>query len=102
LEGRFLGKELTIQQLQNYIKEFDYNPNNQTAYFLKLIEEVGELSEAIRKDTRLAMVKGIKGTIEEELTNVLYYVVALANTYNINLNECFWLKDELNKKKWNR
>ena len=67
---------------------------------MKLIEEVGELSEVIRKNRRMEGNKDIKGTIEEELYDVLYYVLALANTYGINLEECFLKKEELNKKKY--
>lgn len=70
-------------------------------YFLKLIEEVGELSEAIRKDIRLNADNDIKGTVEEELYDVLYYVIALANVYNINLEECTELKEKINKGKYN-
>jgi NTP pyrophosphatase (non-canonical NTP hydrolase) len=69
---------------------------------MKLIEEVGELSEVLRKDRRLDNIGDIKGTVEEELCDVLYYIVALANVYDINLNRCFQLKDELNKVKWKR
>ena len=47
--------------------------NNTQRYFLKLIEEVGELSEVIRKNKRMED-NFIKGTIEEELSDVLYYV----------------------------
>ena len=65
-----------------------------------MIEEVGELSEVIRKNRRMEGNKDIKGTIEEELYDVLYYVLALANTYGINLEECFLKKEELNKKKY--
>jgi NTP pyrophosphatase (non-canonical NTP hydrolase) len=70
-----------------------------TDYFLKLAEEVGELAETIRKDLRFKDTGKIKGTIEEELCDVLYYVVALANVYNIDLEENFRLKDEMNKLK---
>lgn len=70
---------VTLHGLQAYIKEKDYRPELKQAYFLKLVEEVGELAEVIRKDRRLAEVGGIKGTIEEELYDVLYYVAALAN-----------------------
>ncbi len=38
----------------------------------------------------------IKGTIEEELSDVLYYVLMIANTYDINLEKCFRIKEELN------
>jgi NTP pyrophosphatase (non-canonical NTP hydrolase) len=97
-----LEQDMTLSQLQEYIKQFDHNPEKRTAYFMKLIEEVGELSEVLRKGKRLSETGTIKGTIEEELCDVLYYLAALANVYDINLNKCFQLKDELNKVKWNR
>lgn len=97
-----MNQEMTLTQLQQYIKQFDHHPAERSAYFMKLVEEVGELSEVIRKNKRLDETGNIKGTIEEELCDVLYYVIALANVYNIDLNNCFRLKDEINKVKWNR
>ena len=38
----------------------------------------------------------IKGTIEE-LSDVLYYVLMIANTYDIDLEDCFRMKEELNR-----
>ena len=95
-----LKKSLTIKELQAYIKAKDYQPELKNAYFQKLIEEVGELSEVIRKDKRLEDLGSIKGTIEEELYDVLYYVFCLANVYDIDLEQSFHLKEELNKKKY--
>ncbi|MDP5273866.1 MazG nucleotide pyrophosphohydrolase domain-containing protein [Chengkuizengella axinellae] len=92
----------SLFQLQQYIKQFDHNIENKEKYFMKLIEEVGELSEVLRKDVRMNQRGHIKGTIEEELSDVLYYVITLANVYDIDLEESFKLKDELNKVKWNR
>ena len=40
---------MKLSELQSHIKEFDYAPEQYEHYFLKLIEEVGELSESIRK-----------------------------------------------------
>jgi NTP pyrophosphatase (non-canonical NTP hydrolase) len=94
------SENLTIVDLQRYIKDKDFKPDMKHAYFLKLIEEVGELAEVIRKDKRLVDTRSIKGTIEEELYDVLYYVLALANVYEINMEECFRLKEEVNKRKW--
>lgn len=91
--------EMTIKKLQAFIKSKDHNPDLKQAYFLKLIEEVGELSEAIRKNHRLEQ-KDIKGTIEEELYDVLYYLLALANVYDIDLEECVRLKEAINKEKY--
>lgn len=95
-----MANEISLNKLQKFIKSKDFNPDSQQGYFLKLIEEVGELSEAIRKDLRLKD-GNIKGTVEEELYDVLYYVIALANIYDINLEECIQLKEKINKEKYN-
>ena len=57
----------TIKYLQNYIKQKDYHPELLKDYFLKLAEEVGELSRAMRKDIKAESLEQIKGTIDEEL-----------------------------------
>jgi NTP pyrophosphatase (non-canonical NTP hydrolase) len=97
-----MEENLTLKKLQEYIKLKDYQPDLKHQYFLKLIEEVGELSEVVRKDRRLSQSETIKGTIEEELYDVLYYVLALANVYQIDLEECFKLKEAINAKKYKR
>ncbi len=85
-------EKITISNLQMLIKEIDHKNNSIDKYFYKLTEEVGELAQAIRKDKRLKDNGTIKGTIEEELYDVLYYVICLANMYDINLEECMFLK----------
>jgi NTP pyrophosphatase (non-canonical NTP hydrolase) len=64
-----LGTNITLNQLQEYLKNKDYNPGEVMAYFYKLIEEVGEFAEAMRKNKRQGE-SDIKGTIEEELSDV--------------------------------
>jgi len=90
---------MELKELQAYIKNKDFKPELKHGYFLKLIEEVGELSESIRKNKRLAST-GLKGSIEEELYDVLYYVIALANVYEIDLEKCMELKEKINQIKW--
>jgi len=92
-----MNEALSVRQLQEYIKKSDYAPDQKQHYFYKLVEEVGELSEVIRKNKRIKDTGIIKGTIEEELYDVLYYVAALANVYGIDLEECFRLKEEIIK-----
>lgn len=92
--------DLTIKKTQKYLKEKykrikSEDIKNTQRYFLKLIEEVGELAEVIRKDKRMNG-DNIKGTIEEELSDVLYYVLMIANTYDIDMETCFRMKEELN------
>ncbi|RIW32065.1 hypothetical protein D3H55_14015 [Bacillus salacetis] len=91
---------MNLNQLQQYIKKKDHKPELKNAYFQKLIEEVGELSEAIRKNKRLEEEGSIKGTIEEELYDVLYYITAIANIHDIDLKHCMRLKAELNLEKY--
>ncbi|MBP1996689.1 MazG nucleotide pyrophosphohydrolase domain-containing protein [Paenibacillus eucommiae] len=95
-----LRSNITLNELQQYIKNKDFNPDA-SAYFYKLIEEVGELAEVIRKNKRQE-AGNIKDSIEEELSDVLYYTIALANVFQINLEESFKQKEELNKLKWGK
>lgn len=95
-------KEVTLRDLQKMIGSIDHKNNAIDKYFYKLTEEVGELAKAIRKDKRLKNSDTIKGTVEEELYDVFYYVICLANMYDISLEECMFLKEELNAEKYDR
>ncbi len=93
---------MTLGELQAYIKAKDFKPELKQGYFLKLVEEVGELAEMIRKERRLADTGEIKGTIDEELYDVIYYAVALANVYGVDLEEAFRLKEAVNAQKYSQ
>lgn len=94
--------EITLKELQKAITKIDHKNNAIDKYFYKLTEEVGELAKVIRKDKRLVNSETIKDTIEEELYDVLYYVICLANMYEIDLTQCAILKEKLNSEKYNR
>lgn len=91
----------TVKYLQNYIKEKDYKPELKKDYFLKLSEEIGELAKAIRKDVVYEANGSIKGTIDEEIWDVIYYALAIANCYDIDLERTIKIKEEINNKKYN-
>ncbi len=95
-------KNITISELQMLIKKIDHKNNSIDKYFYKLTEEIGELAQSIRKNKRLHDNNTIKGTIEEELYDVLYYIICLANMYDIDLEECMFLKEKLNAEKYSR
>ena len=97
-----MENDLTIRKLQECIKNIDNKNNSNDKYMLKLMEEVGELAEVIRKNKRMEKGEYIKGTIEEELQDVLYYIVCLANVNDIDLQECVYLKEKLNCEKYSR
>ena len=56
----------------------------------------------MRKNSRLKDTNNIKGTLEEELYDVLYYTICLANMYNIDLENCAILKEKIKSQKYNR
>ena len=91
---------ISISYLQEYIKAKDYQPELKELYFLKLAEEVGELSRAMRKNLRPTSENDIKETVDEELWDVIYYAIALANCYDIDLEKVIPLKEELGNEKY--
>lgn len=90
----------SICYLQSYIRAKDYQPDLVKDYFLKLSEEVGELAMAIRKNNINVAEKNIKGTIDEELWDVIYYAIAIANCYDIDLEKAIKEKEEINKTRY--
>ena len=72
-----------IRYLQEYLREKDHSAQVKD-YFLKLTEEVGELGRAIRMDLPHGVGEDIKGTIDEEIWDVIYYALVIANCYGID------------------
>lgn len=90
----------TIKYLQIYIKENDYHPELVKDYFLKLSEEVGELSRAIRKGVKADIPNELNETIDEELWDVIYYALAIANVYDIDIEQVIKNKSEMNESRY--
>ena len=109
------NKDMTLKEIQFLIRHIEKGSlekiqdnrseaekkENSRRLVLKLIEEFGELAENIRKNLRYNG-ENIKGTIEEELFDIFYYIIAIANDYNIDLEEIFNIKDKINKEKYDR
>ena len=73
-----------LKELQKFIEERyfekDFNRGIE-ATALWFVEEVGELAEAI--------IKGKKEDMEEEMADVLAWLLSLANLLNVDLCEAF-------------
>lgn len=89
--------KLSVKYLQNYIRQKDHHPELLKDYFLKLTEEVGELSRAMRKGLKARDEEDIKGTIDEELWDVIYYAIAIANLYDVDLEQVIRTKEKMNR-----
>ena len=90
----------SIRYLQEYIQSKDHQPEKKQEYFLKLTEEVGELANAMRKNCIRLPGQDIKGTIDEECWDVMYYAMALANCYGIDLEQTIRDKEAVSNQKY--
>ena len=90
----------TVRYIQDYIKRKDYHPELLKDYFLKLSEEVGELRRAMRKGAKAENAQEIKGSIDEEVWDVIYYALTVANALQIDLERWIPYKEALNREKY--
>lgn len=77
------SNDLTIEDFQKAIFIYENNRPGYIIYMYKLIEEIGELSKVIKDDLRMSNTNSIKGTIEEELHDVFYYVLCLLSEFDL-------------------
>ena len=68
-----------IGELQQVIKQRDYKPELVKDYFLKIVEEVGELASALAGDD--------KADKAEEFADVLAWLCTLANINDVDLEK---------------
>ncbi len=95
-----LKKNMTIKALQAHIKQIDFQPDKEYEVVLKLFEEVGELSEEMRKAHQKGLTEARKAEIKYELYDVLHYVTHIANIYDIDLEEAIIEKDKINEQRY--
>lgn len=110
--------QTTIKYLQRYLREKDLGflacaalpPGEERQkreaqaagdFFRKLVEEVGEVSRAISHRQFRQPGQPIKGTLDEELWDVIYYTLALANLYDVDLERWIPVKETLNNRRYN-
>ncbi|MGQ4891199.1 MAG: MazG nucleotide pyrophosphohydrolase domain-containing protein [Candidatus Njordarchaeia archaeon] len=75
---------LTLKEAQEIIKEKFFETDSKRGVlktFLWLVEEIGELAEALRKEKR--------EEIFEEIADVFAWTTSLANLLDIDLEEAF-------------
>lgn len=61
---------------------------------------MSDMTRAMRHNVRYEDTQNIKGTLEEELYDVLYYVLALANLYEVDLETIMHLKEPISSAKY--
>ena len=94
----------TIKELQKYYaeksKERGFDKETAQDILLLMTEEVGELARAIRKHKRIKIdEKANVYPIEEELADILIYLLHLSNILGLDLEDSFWKKEDENEKR---
>lgn len=99
-----LKENPTFKDYQQYVEkmelERDFFEQTVIQKCLMLGEEVGELFKAVRKKENIKIDENSKiGTIDEELADIVIYLCAIANRYDIDLEKAFRDKEEINKQR---
>ena len=106
-----LLKKLTdksaINEIQSYIKEVmqirGFNKEKSSDKILLLVEEVGELAKAIRKNESNLGIDKTKeynySSIESEIADVFIVLLSICDILNIDLFKVFLDKEEENIKR---
>lgn len=97
-----LKSKPTLEDFQKYVKELEaergFSDQNVIEKCLLLGEEVGELFKAVRKSEKLSIDKNSSfGKVSDELADIIIYVLSIANRFDINLEDAFRKKEEINK-----
>jgi len=94
----------TLRDFQEYVKKLEdergFTQQNAIEKCLLLGEEMGELFKAVRKTVKLKTdVNANISGIDEELADIMIYLCAIANRFDIDLEQAFRKKEEHNKKR---
>lgn len=94
----------TLEELQEYfaVKSKERGFDTETAHdvLLLMMEEMGELARAVRKQAGIKTDDKSKVyAIEEELADILIYLLHISNILGLDLEKSFWKKEEANNKR---
>lgn len=104
-----LSDKSSINEIQSYIKEVmeirGFNKEKSSDKILLLVEEVGELAKAIRKNERKLGIDKTKeynySSIESEIADIFIVLLSICDILNIDLLKVFLEKEEENiKRTW--
>ena len=104
-----LSDKSSINEIQSYIKKVmevrGFNKEKSSDKILLLVEEVGELAKAIRKNEKKLGIDKTKeynySSIESEIADVFIVLLSICDILNIDLLKVFLDKEEENiKRTW--
>ena len=102
-----LTDKSSINEIQSYIKEVmqirGFNKEKSSDKILLLVEEVGELAKAIRKNENNLGIDKTKeynySSIESDIADVFIVLLSICDILNVDLLKAFLNKEEENIKR---
>lgn len=97
-----LKERPTLADFQEYViqleKERGFSSQTIIQKCLMLGEELGELFKAVRKSENIKVDRNSAiGSVDEELADIFIYLCAIANRFDIDLEQAFREKEAINK-----
>jgi len=94
----------TLKDFQQYIrdmvKERGFEHESVTEIFMLFSEEVGEMAKAARKQINIKTDHNShKPDLDLEIADVFMYLLDIANCFDVDLENAFRDKEEINKKR---
>lgn len=89
--------EVTISQLETYLRERYHGWTTEQSLFMKLVEEMGEIAEVLNKRSgaKAAGAEDLQDELGKELADLIHYAVAIAAITNIDLTNTMLDKDRV-------
>jgi len=99
-----MEKQKYLSEIQEYIREINkkrgFEDTTIPELFMYLSEEVGEVAKAARQVTKMHVDDNSeKKELAHEMADVLSYILDLANRFDVDLEQAFWEKEEINEKR---
>lgn len=88
--------KITIEELQEYLFDHYKNGGIDQSLFMKLVEEIGEVAEALNKKAGRKSVgqEDLQTQLGNELADVVHYTIAIAALNGIDMNDIILSKDK--------
>ena len=100
----FLKKHPTLSDFQQYVRDMvierGFGKKSIPELFMLLSEEIGEMAKAARQRTNMKVdANSHIPDLELEIADVFIYLLDICNRFDVDLEQAFRDKEEINKKR---
>ena len=95
--------KVTIEELEAYLLDHYSNVGIDQSFFMKLVEEIGEVAEVLNKKAgrKKSGSEDLQAQLGNELADVIHYAIAIAALNDLDMNQIIIEKDKAASVKYN-